>query len=116
MRTTFCRRRRSWSIRDIQGAYGHYFVQLSQQAIEPPGEARTNVWLFGELAQRMGFTESCFRDTEEQMIRQALAIGLDGHSTNKGMEHISLEDLEERGHIPLAFHRDPENHPFHALR
>lgn len=22
---------------DIQGAYGHYFVQLSQQAIEPPG-------------------------------------------------------------------------------
>ena len=28
---------------DIQGAYGHYFVQLSQQAIEPPGEARSNV-------------------------------------------------------------------------
>lgn len=97
---------------EIQGAYGHYFVQLSQQAIEPPGEARTNVWLFGELAQRMGFTEPCFRDTEEQMIRQALAIGLDGRSTNKGMEHISVEDLEERGHIPLAFHRDPENRPF----
>ena len=54
---------------DIQGAYGHYFVQLSQQAIEPPGEARSNVWLFGQLAQRMGFTEECFRDTPEQMIR-----------------------------------------------
>ena len=25
---------------DVQGAYGHYFVQLSKQAIEPPGEAR----------------------------------------------------------------------------
>jgi anaerobic selenocysteine-containing dehydrogenase len=97
---------------DVQGAYGHYFVQLSKQAIEPLGEARSNVWLFGELAQRMGFTEACFRDTPEQMIRQALAIGLDGRSTNKGMEHISLEDLEERGHIPLAFHRDPENQPF----
>ena len=58
---------------DIQGAYGHYFVQLSQQAIEPPGEARSNVWLFGQLAQRMGFTEECFRDTPEEMIRQALA-------------------------------------------
>ena len=42
---------------DIQGAYGHYFVQLSKQAIEPPGEARSNVWLFGQLAQRMGFNE-----------------------------------------------------------
>ena len=97
---------------DIQGAYGHYFVQLSQQAIEPVGEARSNVWLFGQLAQYMGFTEDCFRDTEEQMIRQALAIGLSGYSTNAGMEHIRLEDLEEQGHIPLAFHRAPETDPF----
>ena len=97
---------------DIQGAYGHYFVQLSNQAIEPPGEARSNVWLFSQLAQTMGFTEPCFRDTEEQLIRQALAIGLDGRSKNPGMEHISLEDLEERGHIPLAFHREPERAPF----
>ena len=97
---------------DIQGAYGHYFVQLSNQAIQPPGEARSNIWLFGQLAQYMGFPEPCFRDTEEQMIRQALAVGLDGHSTNAGMEHISFEDLKEQGHIPLAFHRDPEAHPF----
>ncbi len=75
---------------DIQGAYGHYFVQLSNQAIEPPGEARSNVWLFGQLAQYMGFTEPCFRDSEEQLIRQALAVGLDGHSKNAGMEHITL--------------------------
>jgi anaerobic selenocysteine-containing dehydrogenase len=97
---------------DIQGAYGHYFVQLSNQAIEPPGEARSNVWLFGQLAQTMGFTEQCFRDSPEQMIRQALAIGLDGRSKNSGMEHITLEDLEEQGHIPLSFHRDPEGTPF----
>ena len=97
---------------DIQGAYGHYFVQLSNKAIEPLGDSRPNVWLFGELAQRMGFGEECFRDSQEQMIRQALAIGLDGRSTNKGMEHISLEDLEEQGHIPLDFHRDPEGKPF----
>jgi len=97
---------------DIQGAYGHYFVQLSNQAIEPPGEARSNVWLFSQLAQAMGFTEPCFRDSEEQLIRQALAIGLDGSSKNPGMEHISFEDLEEQGHIPLAFHREPESAPF----
>jgi len=97
---------------DIQGAYGHYFVQLSKQAIEPVGESRPNVWLFGQLAQRMGFTEPCFRDTPEEMIRQLLNIGADGHSTNAGMEHITFEDLEREGHIPLAFHRDGESRPF----
>jgi len=97
---------------DIQGAYGHYFVQRSNKAIDPLGESRPNIRLFGELAQQMGFTEPCFRDTEEQMIRQALSIGLDGRSKNKGMEHISLEDLEERGHIPLNFHLHPDEQPF----
>jgi anaerobic selenocysteine-containing dehydrogenase len=91
---------------DIQGAYGHYFVQLSQQAIEPPGEARSNVWLFGQLAQRMGFTEECFRDTPEEIIRQALGAGGDGRSTNAGMEEITLEDLEREGHIPLGIHKE----------
>ena len=47
--------------KDFQGAYGHYFLQISEQAIAPLGEARSNVWLFSQLAQRMGFTEPCFR-------------------------------------------------------
>jgi molybdopterin guanine dinucleotide-containing S/N-oxide reductase-like protein len=97
---------------DVQGAYGHYFVQLSQQAIVPPGEARNNVWLFGQLAQRMEFEEECFRDSEMDLIRQALAIGLDGHSARPEMEHITLDDLKEQGHIPLAFHCDPEGQAF----
>jgi len=97
---------------DIQGAYGHYFVQLSQQAIAPLGESRSNVWLFGQLAQRMGFDDECFRDTPEQMIEQALAIGPDGRSRNPGMEHVTLEKLRHEGHVPLSFHRDPENQPF----
>jgi anaerobic selenocysteine-containing dehydrogenase len=97
---------------DVQGAYGHYFVQLSQQAIEPPGEARSNVWLFSQLAARMGFDEQCFRDTPEELIQQALAIGANGHSTRPEMEHITLKDLREQGHIPLEFHRNPETSPF----
>jgi anaerobic selenocysteine-containing dehydrogenase len=89
---------------DVQGAYGHYFVQLSNQAIEPPGEARSNVWLFGQLARRMGFEEACFRDSPAEIIQQALAIAPDGRSSNAGMEHVTLEDLKEMGHIPLSFH------------
>jgi anaerobic selenocysteine-containing dehydrogenase len=88
---------------DIQGAYGHYFVQRSDQAIAPLGEARSNVWLFSQLAQRMGFTEECFRDTPEEMIRQALNLDESGHSRNPGMEHITPESLAEQGHIPLSF-------------
>jgi molybdopterin guanine dinucleotide-containing S/N-oxide reductase-like protein len=99
---------------DIQGAYGHYFVQLSNQAIAPPGEARSNVRLFAELAQRIGFTEDCFRDTPEEIIKQALGVtsGNGGRATNPNMEHITFEDLKREGHIPLAFHRDPETQPF----
>ena len=97
---------------DIQGAYGHYFVQMSNQAIAPLGEAKSNVWLFSQLAQRMGFTEECFRDTPEEMIRQALAVGPNGCSTNAHMEHISFDELKREGHIPLAFHREREEHPF----
>jgi anaerobic selenocysteine-containing dehydrogenase len=60
---------------DVQGAYGQYTVQLSEQAIAPCGEARSNVWLFSELARRMGFTESCFKDDEEALMAQALGEG-----------------------------------------
>nr|WP_263351008.1 molybdopterin-dependent oxidoreductase [Acidicapsa acidisoli] len=97
---------------DIQGAYGHYFVQRSHQAIEPLGEARSNVWLFSQLAQRMGFPESCFRDTPEEMIRQALNVGENGHSRNPNMEHITPELLVEQGHIPLSFANRVGGHHF----
>ena len=90
---------------DIQGAYGHYFVQRSHQAIAPLGESRSNVWLFGQLAQRMGFPEPCFHDTAEEIIRQALNPGENGHSRNPDMEHITPELLSEQGRIPLGFHR-----------
>ena len=58
--------------KDVQGAYGHYYVQISNQAIDPLGEARSNVWLFSQLAQRMGFTEPCFEDTPDELIEQAM--------------------------------------------
>ncbi len=97
---------------DAQGAYGHYFVQWSHQAIEPVGESRSNVWLFSRLAERMGFEEECFRDSPEEMIRQALGVNGTGHSTNPGMEHITVDELKAKGHVPLSLHRQPESAPF----
>lgn len=97
---------------DLQGAYGHYFVQLSQQAIAPPGEARSNVWLFGQLGQRMGFSDPCFRDTPEEMIAQALDLGPDGHAQNPAMEPITLDLLKENGRAPLALDHGQPFLPF----
>ncbi len=48
--------------KDLQAAYGHYYLQVSNQAIEPLGECRSNVEVFAALAQRMGFQDECFRE------------------------------------------------------
>jgi molybdopterin guanine dinucleotide-containing S/N-oxide reductase-like protein len=87
--------------RDVQGAYGHYYVQISNQAIEPPGEARSNVWLFGQLAQRMGFAEESFKDTADDLIDQALWKGKEQPEWMKGMSAATLD--EAGGHIKLKF-------------
>lgn len=78
--------------KDIQGAYGHYHVQLSEQAIAPLGEARQNVWLFSQLAQRIGFEELCFRDTVDDMIAQALRVD-DPEHQDALLQGITQESL-----------------------
>jgi len=82
--------------KDVQGAYGHYYVQLSEQAIAPLGEARSNVWLFSQLAQRMGFAEACFRDTPEELIAQTLRDG-DPEHQHPWMAGITAETLQSAG-------------------
>ena len=54
--------------KDLQRAYGHYYLQISDQAIEPLGECRSNVEVFRALAVRMGFEEDCFRESVDEMI------------------------------------------------
>jgi anaerobic selenocysteine-containing dehydrogenase len=82
-------------IKDVQGAYGHLFAQVSQRAIAPLGEAKSNVALFGELGRRMGFAEACFDDREDELIDQALTTD---HPWFAG---ITRERLEREGHVPL---------------
>ena len=87
-------------VKDVQGAYGHLYAQVSQQAIAPLGEARSNVRLFGELAQRMGFTEACFRDDEDALIDQALRTD---HPWFAGIDRTRLE---REGHVALNLPAD----------
>jgi anaerobic selenocysteine-containing dehydrogenase len=58
--------------KDLQKSYGNYYLQVSNQAMEPRGECRSNVDLFRALAGRMGFEEDCFRQSVDEMIDLAL--------------------------------------------
>jgi molybdopterin guanine dinucleotide-containing S/N-oxide reductase-like protein len=84
--------------KDLVPAYGHYYLQMSQQAIEPLGECRSNVEVFRAMAERMGFEEECFRESVDDMIDVALA------SENPWLNGIGREGLEREGHIRLKFH------------
>jgi anaerobic selenocysteine-containing dehydrogenase len=80
---------------DLYRAYGHYYMQLARSAILPPGEAKSNVEIFRLLAKQSGFTESCFDDTEDDMMRDAL------RSPSPYLKDISLERLENEHWVRL---------------
>jgi anaerobic selenocysteine-containing dehydrogenase len=62
---------------DIHSTYGHTDVLLNRPAIAPLGEARPNSQIFRDLAQRLGFGEACFQDSDEAMCRQAFGREVD---------------------------------------
>ncbi|MFZ5817693.1 MAG: molybdopterin-containing oxidoreductase family protein [Bacillota bacterium] len=71
---------------DLHTSYWHLYVQLNEPAIAPLGEAVPNTELFRRLAAAMGFTDSCFQDSDEELVRQAL-------SGSPYLEGITLERL-----------------------
>jgi anaerobic selenocysteine-containing dehydrogenase len=86
---------------DVHLAYGHYYVSLNQPSIAPVGESLPNSEIFRRLAARMGLTDPMFRDSDETMIRQALASG------HQHLEGITFERLLEHGwarlNLPTPF-------------
>jgi anaerobic selenocysteine-containing dehydrogenase len=92
--------------KDLQTAYGHYYLQISNQALKPLGECRSNVELFRALAERMGFEDECFRDSVDDMIDQAL------NATNPWLKGLTRERLEKEGHIRLNFEGNGAPKPF----
>jgi anaerobic selenocysteine-containing dehydrogenase len=83
--------------KDLQTGYGHYYLAVSQPAIAPVGECRSNVEVFRELALGMGFDEPCFRESVDQMIDAALSSG------HPYLEGITRERMEREGHLRLNF-------------
>jgi anaerobic selenocysteine-containing dehydrogenase len=80
---------------DLYLAYGHYYLQLARPALPAPGETKSNVEIFRSLAERMGFEDQCFLDSEDDMIRTLL------RSEHPFIKGITLEQLERERSIRL---------------
>ena len=94
--------------KDLQKSYGHYYLQVSTQAIAPLGEARSNTNLFRELAVRMGFSDDCFQETVDDMIDLALRKP----HPRGWLKGITRERLENEGHARLNFVEEGPFLPF----
>ena len=89
--------------KDLNKAYGHLYLQLNNQAIEPVGESRANTDMFRDLAQHMGFADDCFSDTTDEMIDATLTRPDQTmpEGWERWMEGVTRERLEKAGHVRL---------------
>ncbi|MGH8277659.1 MAG: molybdopterin-dependent oxidoreductase, partial [Steroidobacteraceae bacterium] len=89
--------------KELQKSYGHYFLQMSEQAIAPLGECRSNVDLFRGLAQRFGFDkeDACFTETVDEMMDAAL------ETDNPLLQGIDRARLEREGHVRIKTGEGP---------
>jgi anaerobic selenocysteine-containing dehydrogenase len=81
---------------DVHKSYGHLYVLANNPAIAPVGESLPNSEIFRRLAARMGFDEPCFRDSDEDICRTAVA------STKPKMAGITWDKVKAEGWQRLA--------------
>jgi anaerobic selenocysteine-containing dehydrogenase len=86
--------------RDIVRPYGHYYLMYNEPAIAPLGESKPNWEVFKLLAERMGFDDKCFNDTDEDIIRQAISTDY------APLAGITLERLKAEGWVRLNIPED----------
>jgi anaerobic selenocysteine-containing dehydrogenase len=73
---------------DVHSSYGHLYVLANNPAIAPVGEAKPNTEVFRLLAERMGFTEPCLRESDEDIARHAF---LPAHPHMQGIDWETLK-------------------------
>ena len=86
---------------DVHSSYGHLYVLANNRAIPPLGEAKPNTEVFRLLAAKMGFTEPCFAEGDEEIARNAFV------TSDPRMNGIDWEALRQRGwqrlNVPSPF-------------
>jgi anaerobic selenocysteine-containing dehydrogenase len=85
---------------DLSPAWGHLYLTLNRPAIAPAGESVANTELFRRLARALGRTEPWLFESDESMLRAALASG------HPWLESITFERLWEEGYARLKCPED----------
>jgi len=86
---------------DVHSSYGHLYVLANNQAIAPLGEAKPNTEVFRLLAARMDFEEPCFRESDEDIARNAF---LADHPRAQGLDWEKLKvEGWQRLNVPSPF-------------
>ncbi len=86
---------------DVHKSYGHLYALANNKAIEPLAEAKPNTEVFRLLAARMGFDDACFKESDEDIARNAFL------ADHKNMQGINWETLKRDGwqrlNVPKIF-------------
>jgi anaerobic selenocysteine-containing dehydrogenase len=80
---------------DLSPAWGHLYLAMNRPAIAPRGESISNSELFRRLAKALGRTEPWLFESDEAMLRGALASG------HPWLEGITYERLWNEGFVRL---------------
>jgi anaerobic selenocysteine-containing dehydrogenase len=81
---------------DLVPSWGHTYITLNRPAIEPLGEARPNTEIFRRLARATGLDERWFAESDEELVRAALA------SDHPLLAGVTFERLVEDGYAKVA--------------
>ncbi|WP_078543264.1 molybdopterin-dependent oxidoreductase [Litchfieldia alkalitelluris] len=76
----------------------HHYVNYGPKLVDSPGEVQSDLWIWSELAKRLGFGEE-FNYSRERWIEMGL-----GTLLNKG---FSLENVRKTGHFELPIDHVP---------
>jgi anaerobic selenocysteine-containing dehydrogenase len=86
---------------DAHAAYGHLYMMANNAAIAPMGEAKPNTEIFRLLAARMGYTDPCFRESDDELASQAF------DKNHARAVHFDWESLKRKGWEKLAMPAAP---------
>jgi anaerobic selenocysteine-containing dehydrogenase len=80
---------------DLHHAYGHIYLGWNEPAVAAPGECLPHTEIFRRLARRLGVTEPCVYDGDDDLARAVLA------SPDAALAGITLERLKREGWLRL---------------
>ena len=92
---------------DAVSAWGNFYINLNQKAVDPPGEAVSNTELFRRLARVMGFDDARFTMSDEALLEHIL----DWESPL--LSDYDMQQLRSQGYLRLNL-QAPENYTPHV--